>query len=226
VPGWLLIAIGLGAILALAVVGAALMQDTDEPGLGPTSSPAGASPTIAPAATTPAPIATASSAPPSSPSPTPTTPVSSALTLTGAKASSVVGNREMFNAAKVIDGRLDTSWQEGAREERGQWIEVTFGPATVDALVIHGGYQLSRDAYLANRRPREILVSIDGGAPVSFTLADSEEPQRLDLDGPPGATRVRVEIVSTYDPQATAYPGSPFDDMAISEILVLGFPAG
>ena len=101
---------------------------------------------------------------------------------------------------------------------------MTFEPATVDSIVIHAGYQLRREAYLANRRPREILVSIDGGAPARFELADVEAPQPLDLDGPAGSRRVRIEIVSTYDPQATTYPGSPFDDMAISEIVVLGFP--
>jgi hypothetical protein len=52
------------------------------------------------------------------------------------------------------------------------------------------------------------------------------DPQRLDLDGSGDSTRIQIEIVSTYDPEKTDYPGSPFDDMAISEIVVFGFPGG
>jgi hypothetical protein len=146
--------------------------------------------------------------------------------MTGATASSVVGNREMFAPDKAVDGQLTTSWQEGADDEAGQWIEVTFETARLDYVVVYGGFQLSHDAYLANRRPKDVVVTVNGGAPLGFVLADVEQPQRLDVGDVPAASVVRIEIVTTYDPQATAYPGSPFDDMAISEIRAFGTPGG
>lgn len=238
-PRWLPAAV---VLILVVVVGGAIVLGSltgAEPAGGPgfqTLSPTLA-PTVLPDATasgSPSPTLAPTEEPTPTPTPTPTPQptappteaVSDLVTLTGASASSVVGNREKFSADKVIDARLDTSWQEGATDEAGQWIEVTFGPARVDYIVIHSGYQLSYDAYLANRRPREILVSLDGGTPVPFTLADTVDPQRLDLDGSGDSTRIQIEIVSTYDPEKTDYPGSPFDDMAISEIVVFGFPGG
>jgi len=226
-PGWLPIVVGLGLIIGLVAVAASFVLGSlgDATSLA-TSAPASPTPTLTATLTPTGSPGPGESPAAESPSSAPPAAATGSLTLTGAVASSVVGDREMFNADKVIDGRLDTSWQEGAADEQGEWIEVTFDAATVEYLVVYSGYQLSRDAYLANRRPNEVLVSIDGGAPALFRLADSEQPQRLDLDDTAGATRIRVEIVSTYDPEATAYPGSPFDDMAISELRVFGITGG
>jgi hypothetical protein len=148
------------------------------------------------------------------------------LTLTGAKASSIVGNRAKFKADRVIDGNLQTAWQEGAKDTKGQWIEVSFSPSRLDYVVIYSGFQLNHDAYLGNARPENVLVSVNGGAPVAFVLADAEQPQRLDLDDTPGATTVRIEIVSSFDAVKTSYPGSPFDDLSISEIRAFGVAGG
>jgi hypothetical protein len=149
-------------------------------------------------------------------------PPSVQLTLTGATASSVVGNREEFAAAMAIDGALDTCWQEGAEDEAGEWIEVTFAASRLDYVVVYSGYQLSHDAYLANLRPQNVVVSVNGGAPQGFQLSDSEQPQRLDLPDTDGATTVRIQIATTFPSEATAYPGSPYDDLAISEIRAFG----
>jgi hypothetical protein len=146
------------------------------------------------------------------------------LSVTGATASSVIGNREMFGPEMAIDGDLTTCWQEGAADEAGQWIEVAVLPARVDAVVIRSGYQLSEDAYFANRRPREVLIGVAGHPPISVVLEDTMAEQRIELGGLSGEA-VRIELVTTWDPRATAYPGSPFDDTAISEIVIIGVPA-
>ena len=62
----------------------------------------------------------------------PGTPVP--LVLSGAKASSSVGNRPKFAASMAIDGDLATSWQEGSQQEKDQWIEVSFDPSLADTL--------------------------------------------------------------------------------------------
>lgn len=213
-PGWLLPILGLGLLVgAVAVVLSVVMRPAAPSSAASTDASATLTPTLAPSHTVvPSEAASASAA----------IAESVQLTTTGATASSVVGDRADFAADKAIDGRLDTCWQEGAADEAGEWIEITFDASRLDYVVVYAGYQLSHDAYLANRRPENVLVSVNGGPPTAFTLVDAEQPQRLDLDDTDGATSIRLEIASTFDPEATDYPGSPFDDLAISEIRPFG----
>ncbi len=219
-PGWLPAILILGLLAGVgAVVATALLRPPEVPSgavSGTPTPPATLTPTLSQESPAEGGPATGSLAP----------TAAVALTMTGASASSVVGNREMFSAPMAVDGDLATCWQEGAAEEAGEWIEVTFEASSLEYVVVYSGYQLSHDAYLANRRPKDVLVSVDGGADQAFVLADTELPQRLDVDDVAAATRVRITIQSTYDPEATAYPGSPFDDMAISEIRAFGTPGG
>jgi hypothetical protein len=218
-PGWLLPIAGLGVLVGVvAVVLLVIMRPAGPQSAVSTDASATLTPTLPPSAAAVAPSGAASASA--------AIADSVQLTTTGATASSVVGDRAEFTADKAIDGRLDTCWQEGADEERGEWIEITFDASRLDYVVVYAGYQLSHDAYLANRRPENVLVSVNGGAPTAFTLVDAEQPQRLDLDDTDAATSIRLEIVSTFDPEATEYPGSPFDDLAISEIRPFGVAGG
>ena len=218
-PGWLPIVAGAGVLVGIAIVVFAVVLRPAPPPPAASAFPSATfTPTLAP---TPSPETSAAA----SASGPPTQAPSVQLTLLGARASSVVGNREMFQPAMAIDGALDTSWQEGAADEAGEWLEVTFEPSRLDYIVIYSGYQLSHDAYLANLRPETVLVSVNGGGPEAFVLADSEQPQRLDLEDVEAANAVRIEIVTTYPSEATAY-GGPFDDLAISEVRAFGTAGG
>ena len=148
------------------------------------------------------------------------------LVLSGAKASSSVGNRPKFAASMAIDDDLATSWQEGSQQEKDQWIEVSFDPSRADTLLIRNGYQASQAAYRGNRRLKDILVSVDGGKAIPVRLKDTTKAQQVDLGGVTGAKTVRITIVSTYAGQATSIQGTPFDDAAVSELSVLGVPGG
>ena len=148
------------------------------------------------------------------------------LTLTGASASSVAADTPDVAAVNVIDGRLDTRWEEAIGSAPGEWVEVTFAQSRLDYLVIYSGFQLSHDSFLATRRPQNVVVTVNGGAPVGFVLADSELPQRIDIDDAPGRDRRpgpgRVDLPG----DASAYPGSPIDAAAISEIRAFGSAGG
>ena len=214
-PGWILGVAAVGVLVGAVVVGGSMVLRTG-------SEPSGEAATIAPSI---APTATAAPTRPRA-SATPPAPVKGvALKLTGATASTVVGNRPKFAATMAIDHTVKTAWQEGAIDEAGQWIEVTLAPASrLDTLVINNGYQASNAAFLGNRRVKDIRISVDGGTPIEARLKDTAKAQRVDLGGVTGS-RIRIEIVTTYGPKKTAYPGSPFDDAAISEISVIGVPA-
>jgi ribosomal protein L40E len=215
-PGWLPIVLGIGLVLGVVVVVVAFMLPSPDPGAVALTAPPTATltPTLPPSTDEP-PTASAAPSEPREPG--------VPLALTGASASSVVGDREMFQPPMAIDGDLTTAWQEGAAEEAGEWIEVTFPTARVDTITVRNGYQLSDDAYFANRRAKDVRITVGDAAPLLAVLADSQNEQRLDVGGLVGST-VRIELLTTYEPELTPYPGSPFDDTAISEIGVIGVP--
>lgn len=207
IPGWVIAMVALGLLVGVGAVVIPQLLAPEVPS-GATSAPSlppqiTQTPTLAP-----------------TPAPTPEPP--SALVLLGATASSVVGNREKFAPDKAIDGDPRTSWQEGAAQEAGQWLEVEFAPARVHALVIWNGYQESEASYFANRRLRDVRITFDAGPPIETRLEDTMEPITVEVAGVDRATRMRIEIVTTYDPRRTDYPGSPFDDCALSEVQVIG----
>ena len=191
---------------------------------GPSSDASAAPSSTAPSSTAPtdAPVASGES---TAPTDAPTaTPKAKAIAITGAVASSVVGDLAKFQPEKAIDGDPKTSWQEGAIDESGQWIEVLFDPATVTAVVIRNGYGASTALYKSNLRPRDVEISVGGAAPVKVRLKDTSKPQTIAVDGAPGAGSVRITILTTYPSVKTGVNGSPFDDAAISEISLLGVP--
>ncbi len=213
-PGWLLPVAGLGLLVGLVVVGASILLGGDGGAASEaTSAPGPPSPTLTPTLA------------PSGGS-TPSQDESVALLPIGASSSSVRDDDAAVDADMAIDGRLDTSWQEGADGAVGEWIEVSFEAADLDFVVIYSGDQASADAFRGLLRPKDVLVSVDGGPPAAFLLADSQQPQRLDLELSEGPTTVRIEIASTYEAQPTDLPGSPLDVAAISEIRLFGRPGG
>ena len=215
IPSWV---IGVGVIgvlvgVALVLAGVALRGKGPETGAtGSAAAPSGVASSASPGSS-----AVAASSEPGTPVP---------LVLSGAKASSSVGNRPKFAASMAIDGDLATSWQEGSQQEKDQWIEVSFDPSRADTLLIRNGYQASQAAYRGNRRLKDILVSVDGGKAIPVRLKDTTKAQQVDLGGVTGAKTVRITIVSTYAGQATSIQGTPFDDAAVSELSVLGVPGG
>ena len=225
VPRWLLIAIIAGLLVgAIAVVAAVVFKPSPLPtDVGPSAT---LTPTLAiPPSITPVPAsAPAASAPAASAAAAPGESIQ--LTLTGATSSSVAADTPDVAPGNVIDGRLDTRWEEKVGAEPGEWVEITLAASRLDYLVIYNGFQLSHDSFVATKRPQNIVVTVNGGAPVGFMLADSETPQKLDVADTPGATTVRIQVATTYPASASTYPGSPIDASAISEIRVFGSPGG
>ena len=159
------------------------------------------------------------------PTPTPTPgPRAEPLALLGASASSVVGDLPKFQPTMAIDGDPDTCWQEGNQKERGEWIEVVFAPSKVTALIITNGYNASSALYNGNRRLRNIEIRVGNGAPETVRLKDTGSPQKIDVKNVSGAVAVRITILSTYPSVATSVAGTPFDDTALGEIVVMGIP--
>ena len=182
--------------------------------VGPTV-PAASSPVAAASST--APGASATVAPSSSP-----VAVGKPLQLLGAAASSVLGDKPQYQAQQAIDGDPKTSWQEGSDTEKGQWIEVSFAPSRVDAVVIRNGFGASTALFKGNLRPKDVLISVNGGTGLAVRLKDTPNAQKIVLAAVSGATNLRITIMSTYPSVKTSVGGTPFKDAAISEISVIG----
>ena len=218
---WILIVAVFGVLIGAGVVGASVLLRGEGPASEATTGPSAPGTGAAPSA------ATGSGAPASGdPSGLGSAPPakSVALALTGATASSVVGDLDRFQPGKAIDGDPATAWQEGNAVEKGQWIEVAFAPSQVTAVVLSNGYNASRALYRGNRRLKDVRVSVDGGDAIKVRLKDTGEPQRIKLSVTPGATTLRITIVSTYPGVKTSVSGTPFDDAALGEIVVIGVP--
>jgi uncharacterized OB-fold protein len=225
-PRWIAVVVVLGVLAGVAAVAASQLLKGGEP-----ASAASAAPTAsgAPAASSSggSVVPSPSGAEGASPTPAPTSVAGKPLKLTSASASSILnGNTGRYGPQNAIDGSLKTSWQEGAAAEQGQWLEVGFASSTVSAITIRNGYQASTPQYRANLRLKVIQISIDGGPPLTVTLKDATAVQRINLTPVTNATHVRITIVSTYPAVKTSVAGSPFKDAAVSEIGVLGVPAG
>ena len=230
IAGWLIVMALLGIVAGVLVVAASVVLKSPGPATGASEAPsiaASAGPDASGGASTgPAPTdALVTSEAPAAVSPTAKVD-GVVLELTGAAASSVVGNLAKFQPDKAIDGDVKTCWQEGAKVEKGQWIEVSFAASRVDVLIVNNGYGASTALYKGNLRPKKVEISIDGGKASVVTLKDTAKAQRISLGEHPGATRLRITIVSVYGSVKTPVAGTPFDDAAISEIGVIGLVGG
>jgi hypothetical protein len=226
---WIAIMAVLGILVGVGFVAASQLFKGKGPSSDATTAPStaasGAHASAGASGAAPSGAAPSGAAPSGEPTAPPSgAPKPAALALTGAGASSVVGNLPKFGANQAIDGNPATCWQEGSKIEKGEWIEVTFAPAKVTSLVLTNGYNASQALYRGNLRLKDITISVDGGAPVKARLADTGDPQKVNIKDVAGATRVRITIVTTYDSVKTKVSGTPFDDAALGEIVVMGVP--
>jgi hypothetical protein len=193
---------------------------------GPSVAPSPGAATGAPSAEAPSGGAPSAETPSGDPTaaPSPVAPKPVALVLTGAVASSVVGDLAKFQPGKAIDGDPRTCWQEGSKAEKGEWIEVTFAPSKAASLVITNGYNASKALFRGNLRLKDIAISVNGGAATKVRLRDTGSPQSVNIKDVSGATTLRITILSTYRSVKTSVAGTPFDDAALGEIVVYGVP--
>lgn len=205
--------LGVGVIVGYSLLrGGAASEASAKPTLAPPSGGATAGPSDG------------SGEPSSGPTDEPTTsaepPLSVALDIKTAKASSQAPNGN-FPPTLAVDGDPTTPWKEGAKDEDGQWIDVTFAKATVTAILISNGNQGPPPGeYDRNQRLRKVVLTI-GKQQFNWTLEDTPNEQRLTLDTPvEGATKVRLTIRTVYPSTATG--GKATDGTALGEITVMG----
>lgn len=116
---------------------------------------------------------------------------------------------------RVMDGDLLTAWVEGAN---GQGIgeNITFyfdDEYMISGLRINAGYQKSTSLYEKNSRPADILLSFSDGNSQKYVLQDINGMQEIVFEIPVVTDYINIIIESVY-------PGSKYEDTAISELSI------
>ncbi len=141
------------------------------------------------------------------------------LPVVQAMATSVIDQEGYDNsAAMVLDGRDETSWQEGVPGEGiGEGISLYLdGTYKVKYLAFKLGNWRSSDYYAQNNRPQTLKITM-GGHETQVTFSDLKQEQWVAVDGDCDASEIQIEIVSVY--QGT---NPSWDDTCIAEVSIYG----
>ncbi len=116
-------------------------------------------------------------------------------------------------AERACDNDVSTAWVEGSYGNGiGEELIIKFDKKyLINEIEINAGYQRSYQHYITNSRPNRIKLSFSDGTSEFYVLDDVEGVQYLQLNKPVVTDRV----VLTLD---TVYPGTHYEDTAISEI--------
>jgi len=134
-----------------------------------------------------------------------------------------------YGPGALDDGKGETAWV--VRHGVGDWFEFVFEVAGfhadfpvdntrtgVDSLYLWNGYNKSPQRWREHSRVRKLRMTVDGRELALVTLLDDARPQRVVL--PPTLLRrgmkLRFTIVETY-------PGTHFDETALSEVRLDGY---
>jgi len=121
-----------------------------------------------------------------------------------------------YDATNLVDGRLDTSWQEAVDGNGvGEWLEFQFElPVDIASVDLATGFQSTHDKYgdlfPLNGRVTTLTVRVNGEAAGSLMLGDKPGLQRLPFVYE-GVTSVRLQV-------AGVVAGSKWEDTALSEV--------
>lgn len=118
----------------------------------------------------------------------------------------------------LIDGDPASAWNEaGEGSGTGQWVALELvEPAQIARLLVWNGHQKGA-LFNENARVRDVRIEL-GGESFTATLLDTRGPQAVDLPEPVPADEIRLTIEAVY-------PGTRYDDAALSEVRLLGLPA-
>ena len=128
--------------------------------------------------------------------------------------SELASDGHTYYAENAMDGDPDTTWQEGVEGYGiGEYLELGFSqPQKLSLLRIFPG---NGNYYTENGRPAELLVEFSDGSALTFDFPDSYGDFTLDLGGTVETSWVRLTI-------AEVYPGTVWEDTAITEVLAYG----
>lgn len=134
-----------------------------------------------------------------------------------------------YDAVNAADLSYETAWVEGKPGNGiGEWIEYQFpaGNPRITTIIVCNGYYRTRQAWEQNGRVKNLEVTINGQKFTTLHLDDVYADQYFDVgeigwnrkEGTkPGTEPIRIRFTIT-----DVYPGTKYDDTAITEIYFDG----
>ncbi|MCP3669068.1 MAG: hypothetical protein GY814_01250 [Gammaproteobacteria bacterium] len=124
-------------------------------------------------------------------------------------------NGNHYGPGSALDFDERSAWVEGVEGSgAGQWLELNLGGgSSFQTLFLVNGYAKNRTTFNANGRLRMVRIQAADGLDTRITLKDSMEQQEIRLPRRVTSPWIRLTIISVY-------PGSRWQDTAISELAV------
>lgn len=117
-----------------------------------------------------------------------------------------------YTASNLHDSDVRTAWVEGKDDHGiGESITLKSTGASIDQIQIWNGYQKSAALYTQNSRPQVLKVYVNDTPKYLLALEDTRAVQYFKVAEIASPATLRFEIV-------TVYPGTKWQDTAISEI--------
>ncbi len=135
-----------------------------------------------------------------------------------ASADEVLGDQSGFDYVpeNAIDGKLDTCWAYKGSDRQAALTLRADTAQEVRGIVITGGYAKSESVFEKNCRIKQLRVTLSDGTAMEFSLDEVEGYEGMRVVPFAGIYLTdSIEIVIT-----DVYPGSKYDDVCVSEILV------
>ncbi len=142
-----------------------------------------------------------------------------------------------YGSSNLSDNDFSTAWAEGEEGTTGSWILIEFEPGTnISWVGLVPGYAKSEYTYTANARPIKATVAIEyqGGSsnpsPDSFTVPVIgweviERGFYSDMFWEAFSLGERYQVRSMKITFTDVIPGSEYEDLCISELVVAGWPS-
>lgn len=138
-------------------------------------------------------------------------------------------HRNSYGAELLVDGKGQTAWV--VARGPGEWFELLFEPSGfhpgvpdhntgtgVDRLYIWNGYNKTPERWREHARVHHLRVDVDNESVALITLLDEQRPQGVGL--PRTLLRRGIRFRFTV---VDVFPGSRFDELAVSEVRLDGY---
>lgn len=149
-----------------------------------------------------------------------------------------------YGLSNLLDMDLTTAWVEGSRGDgTGEWIEIDLSEFSVAYIGIMNGYTKDESTYYENSRVRKVRIELTYDQDESsYSYFSGDIGETVDLADIPWTVvddsnfftfvqliyssgmekpikKIRLEILDVY-------PGDDYDDLCITELIILGYPYG
>lgn len=126
-----------------------------------------------------------------------------------------------YDAGNLVDDDVTTAWSHDPAVEAAADVDLALAlaePAWVTALTFANGAQSDDLAFAADGRVLRMTVLVSGDAVAELQLLDQQGLQRVELPEPVLVDTLRLVILE-------AVAGDTYEEVSISEIVVVGHPA-